>query len=118
MVNSADLATDLEVKVRKAATADEINDAIQKLCNEFPFVSDHLSVITAMRVRALSLNPFQESIGITPEFNQIHIDFKILTAQHRLLSNSLKEDAIKNGSYSKSFGKELVNTFRKRICYN
>jgi hypothetical protein len=114
-IDSSDLSSELEEKARKATNADEVNEAIQKLVNGFPFVGSHLAVITAMRVRALSLNPFQESIGMTPELNQVHVDFKVSTAPASYLYNNLKDNAIKDGTYSKAEGLSLLNCYRKRI---
>lgn len=102
-------------KAKAATNADQLNDAIQKIIIEYPFVGAHMSVITAMRVRALSLNAFQETIGITPLLNSIHVDYKVLTAPATHTYNSLKDNAIKKGTYSKQKGQELLSTYRKRL---
>jgi hypothetical protein len=106
----------LEIEAKKATTAKQINDAIQVMVTEYPFVGIHLSIITAMRVRALSLNAFQEIIGITPELNQLHVDFSVQAASAGLMFNSHKNKHIKDGSYSKLIGKELNDSYYKRVC--
>jgi hypothetical protein len=93
-----------------------VNEAIQKLINEYPFVGANLAVISAMRVRALSLNSFQESIGVTPELNQIHVDFKVSSKPANFTFNALKDSAIKDGTYSKAKGLLLTNMYKKRIA--